>query len=73
MRWYHVLGGLACIAVGVLAALLIAGASAFRSGFGGDDPLGPGWYVVPVLIGVGGPVVLWGVLPNRRRNGRKGR
>jgi hypothetical protein len=59
---FGVLSGL----FGLLAAIALAGASAFRQGFGGD-PIPLVWFAVPVSIALGGPAFFWIVLPYRDR------
>ena len=71
MKKVHLIGGALSLVLGVLLWLTMAGAIAFREGFGGQD-VSRLWYFVPALITFGGPTLFWGVLPRRNRDERGG-
>jgi hypothetical protein len=58
--------GAALLAGGFILWMLFLGASAFRSGFGGE-PLPVFLFVIPALMLLGGPIVMWFILPRRRK------
>lgn len=58
--------GAALLAVGFVLWMFFLGASAFRAGFGGE-PLPVFLFVIPALIMFGGPLLMWFILPRRRK------
>jgi uncharacterized membrane protein len=71
MSVWHVIGGVVTLSVGIFLWLAFAGASAFRSGFGGDE-ISAAWFLIPAAVTFGGPILFWDVLPARRRKRRQG-
>jgi uncharacterized BrkB/YihY/UPF0761 family membrane protein len=62
----NIILGLLSLTAGLFLWAIVAAATAFREGFGGDD-VSVAWFVVPVVLTFGGPALFWWYLPSRRR------
>ena len=71
MTFMEGFAGAGLLAAGFFLWMLFLGASAFRAGFGGE-PLPLFLFVIPTVIMFGGPLLMWFILP-RRRKARRGR
>ncbi|MEK9659636.1 MAG: hypothetical protein VW450_06815 [Chloroflexota bacterium] len=70
MYLVYALAGLATMvfAAGLIVVMLLG--TVFMAMFGGEV-LNQAWYLVPVALFFGGPVLFWWVLPRRRRRHRR--
>ena len=66
MRIVYFVSGLVTLAIGVFLWVAFAAASAFSTGFGGDD-ISVAWFLIPAAVTFGGPTLFWVALPIRRR------
>jgi hypothetical protein len=66
MTFWYAIGGAFLLLLGVLLWIVFLAATVFSVGFGGT-PIAAPWYLIPAVVTFGGPILLWYVLPKRRR------